>query len=114
MVDCSECTFTEPTNCLLRIELGETIFSGTPYEVTIYRGTIEDGIVIYNASSYTSFTYTVSINSEYTVMSSVEKNGKEYIAVGATIPRTRIIEDVCEETCYIVVDNTVDLEIKYY
>ena len=114
MVDCSECTFTEPTSCLLRIELGETYNRGVPYEITIYRGTIEDGIVIFNQNIYTNFTYTVSINSEYTVTASVEENGKEYVAVDATTPRTRRIEDVCEETCYIVVDNTVDLEIKYY
>lgn len=114
MVDCNECTNIEPSTCLLRIELGEAFNSPNPYELTIYRGTMDDGVIIFNDVIYTSFSHTVSINSEYTVKASFEKNGKEYIAVDACTPRTRLIEDVCDEACYIVVDNSVDLEIKYY
>jgi len=113
-VDCNECEYTEPKTCRLNIELGESLNTRDPYELTIYRGTIEDGVVIYNEIVYNSFSYTVSINSEYTVTASVEKNGKQYTAVDATTPRTRLIEDVCEETCYLVVDNSVDLELMYY
>ncbi|MEE4215016.1 MAG: hypothetical protein V2I34_08095 [Bacteroidales bacterium] len=116
MVDCNECTYIEPKTCLLRIELGNEFNNPEPYEVTIYRGTLEDGVVVFNEIIYNvfSFNYSVSINTEYTVTASVEKNGTEYVAVDATTPRTRRIEDVCEETCYLVVDNSVDLEFKYY
>jgi len=114
MVDCNECTSIEPKTFPLRIELGESFNSPDPCELTIYRGTLDDGVVIFNEIIYDSFSYTVSINTEYTVTASFEKNGKEYIAVDACTPRTRLIEDVCEEECYIVVDNSVDLEFKYY
>ncbi|MDT8401512.1 MAG: hypothetical protein RQ743_07450 [Bacteroidales bacterium] len=114
MIDCSECTVIEQKTCTLRIELGEVYGSGVLYDVTIYRGSIEDGVVIYNVRTYTSVYYTVSLNSEYAVTVSVEKFGKEYIAVDSTRPRVEVITDVCDETCYMVRDNTLYLEMKYY
>ncbi|HDZ41674.1 MAG TPA: hypothetical protein ENH59_08365 [Bacteroidetes bacterium] len=114
MVDCSECTVIEPKTCNLRIELGEVYGSGLLYDVTIYRGLIKDGVVIYNVQTYTSFSYNVSLNSVYSVTVSVEKFGKEYIAVDSTRPRVEVISDVCEEICYLVRDNTLNMEIKYY
>lgn len=113
LIDCSKCELIEPTTCNLQIELGE-VLGGSPYDVTIYRGTIEDGVVIYNTSINSSFYYTVSLNSEYTVTATVVINGKEYTAVDSTRPRVDVITDKCEETCYYVVDRTVNLKLKYY
>ncbi len=114
IVDCDKCELIEPITCTLRIELGAVLGSNSLYDVTIYRGKIEDGVVIYNVTSHTSLNYTVGFNSEYTVTASVVINGKEYIAVDATRPKVDVITDACEETCYWVVNNTVNLKIKYY
>ena len=114
IVDCDKCELIEPITCTLRIELGEVLGSNTLYDVTIYRGKIEDGVVIYNVTSHTSVNYTVGLNSEYTVTASVVINGKEYTAVDSTRPRVDVITNSCEETCYWVVNNTVNLKIKYY
>ena len=113
IVDCSECELTEPTTCNLHIKLGQRI-NGRPYEVIIYRGTIEDGIVIDSISSGTSFYHRVSLNSEYTVTATVVINGKEYTAVDSTRPKVDVITDACDETCYYVVNRTINLKIKYY
>jgi len=114
IVDCDKCELIEPITCTLRIELGEVLGSNSLYDVTIYRGKIEDGVAIYNVTSHTSLNYTVGFNSEYTVTASVVINGKEYIAVDSTRPRVDVITDACEETCYYVVNNTVNLKIKYF
>ncbi len=114
IVNCDECELTEPSTCTLKIELDDTWASGTLYDVTIYRGTIEDGVVIYNVKTYSPVYYRVALNSVYTVTASIQKSGNEYIAVDSTRPRVEVIEDVCEETCYWVVGNTLDLKIKYY
>ena len=113
IVDCSECELTEPTTCNLHIKLGQPI-SGRSYDVTIYRGKIEDGIVIGNISSSTSFYHRVSLNSEYTVTATIVINGKEYTAVDSTRPKVDVITDSCDETCYYVVNRTINLKIKYY
>ncbi len=113
IVDCSECELTEPSTCNLKIKLGESI-SGSPYDVTIYRGTIQDGVVIYNTSINTSFYHRVSLNSEYTVTATIVFNGKEYTAVDSTRPKVDVITDACDETCYYVVNRTINLKIKYY
>jgi len=114
IVDCDECELIEPSTCTLKIELDNTWSSGILYDVTIYRGTLEDGVVIYNVKTYTTVYYQVPLNSEYTVTSSIQKSGNEYIAVDSTRPRVKVIEDACEDKCYWVVDNNLDLKIKYY
>lgn len=110
-INCSECETKEPATCNLRIELTAI---GTPYDVSIYRGTIESGLLIYNTEINSSFYHKVSLNSEYTVKATVVNNGTEYTAIDSTRPRVKVITDVCEETCYWVVNRTVKLDIKYY
>ncbi len=111
-INCSECETTEPTRCNLRIELAAT---GTPYDVTIYRGSIESGVVIFNTTGrISSFYHNVSLNSEYTVKATAVINGTEYTAIDSARPRVKVITDICEETCYWVVNKTVKLDIKYY
>ncbi|MDZ7739820.1 MAG: hypothetical protein U5K32_12285 [Bacteroidales bacterium] len=110
-VNCSECETTEPTRCNLRIELA---YTGTPWDVTIYRGSIESGVVISDTAINNSFYHEVSLNSEYTVKATAVINGTEYTAIDSTRPRVKVITDVCEETCYWVVNRTVKLDIKYY
>lgn len=113
-VDCSQCLAIEPTTCTLKIKFGAVPGSFIPYDVTIYRGKIEEGVVLYNVETITSVYYEVALNSLYTVTVSVMKNGKEYIAVDATRPRVDYITEACEEPCYYIVNNTLDLTIKYY
>jgi len=113
IVDCSQCQTTEPTTCMLEIQLGEGSFN-TNYDVTIYRGRIEDGVIIENLQTSESINYTVALNSEYTVTSTFTVNGKEYTAIDATRPKVDLITDMCEETCYWVYNNSVNLGIKYY
>lgn len=110
-VNCSECETTEPDVASLRIELAAT---GTPHDVSIYRGTIGNGVLIYNTEINSSFYHTVSLNSEYTVKAVIIINGKEYTAIDSTRPRVEVITDICDETCYWVVNRTVKLDIKYY
>jgi len=113
-IDCADCQIIEPRTGQLEIQLGEATDPNIIHEVTIYRGNIEDGIVLYSASTYNSFSYNVPLNSLYTVSSTTEINGKEYTAVDATRPRVDVITNVCEETCYWIVNNTVNLKLKYY
>ncbi len=111
IVNCDECETREPVSCNLRIELAST---GNPYDVTIYRGSIESGVVLYNTEINSSFYHQVNLNSEYTVKATTVINGKEFTAIDSTRPRVKVIKDMCEETCYWVVDKTINLEIKYY
>lgn len=113
-VNCADCQRVEPTTCQLEVQLVEATEPNILHEVTIYRGNIEDGIVLYSTSTYHSFSYNVPLHSLYTVSSSTEVNGKEYTAVDATRPGIDVITNVCEETCYWIVNNTVNLKLKYY
>lgn len=114
LVDCSECDTREPSSCLLRIQLEESGDLDDPYDVTIYRGSIEEGRVLLNISTKTSFNYRVALNSLYTVSAKMLVNNKEYTAIDATRPKVEVVTDACEETCYYVINKTVKLSIKYY
>lgn len=111
IVDCDECELIEPTTCLLYIDLKP---QGYLFEVTIYKGKLEDGLVIYNTTATEPFYYTVGLNSEYTVTGKIVINGIEYTAVDATRPRVEVITDSCEETCYWVVNKNINLKFKYF
>ncbi|HCC70971.1 MAG TPA: hypothetical protein DEQ09_07470 [Bacteroidales bacterium] len=111
IVDCDNCLLIEPTTCLLNIELPS---DRNLYDVTIYRGKLEDGLVLYEVSTYSPFVYEVGLNSEYTVTATVIINGKQYTAVDSTRPRVDVITDECDELCYWVVHKTVNLKIKYF
>ncbi len=114
IVNCDECEETEPLSCILKVELDQIPGSGNYYNVTIYRGKIDDGIVLYNTNTITSVYYQVSLNSDYSATASIIIDGREYTAVGATRPEIDVITDVCEETCYYVVNNSINLSLKYY
>ncbi|MFP4489661.1 MAG: hypothetical protein ACLFN1_10195 [Bacteroidales bacterium] len=111
IVNCDECETTEPLTCNLHIKIAAT---GTPHNVSIYRGTIENGVLIYNTEINSSFYHQVSLNSVYTVKATIVVNGNKYTAIDSTRPRVEVITDMCEETCYWVVNRTVKLDIKYY
>jgi len=111
IVDCDDCELIEPTTCQLNIDLRA---DGNVYDVTIYKGKIEDGLILLNTARTTSFSYTVGLNSEYTVTATVAVNGAVYTAVDATRPRVDVITDECEDTCYWIVHNNINLKFKYY
>lgn len=114
IVDCDQCKTQEPSSCLLEIQLGEPppdVF----FDVIIYRGKIEEGVIVANIQTRESLIYqSVALNSEYTVTSAFSVDDIEYTAVDATRPRVDIITDMCEETCYWVYNKRVNLVIKYY
>ena len=112
IVDCSECDVNEPTDCLLQIKL-QVINGASAYDVTIYRGKIEDGVVVYNIGTASSFSYRVGLNSEYTVTATTVINGKVYTAIDSTRPKVKEITDACDDVCYWVINKSVNLKFKY-
>ena len=111
IVNCDDCELIEPTTCELNINLRA---DGTVHYITIYKGKIEDGLILFTTSRTSSFNYTVGLNSEYTVTAKVIRDNAVYTAVDATRPRVDVITDECEDTCYWIVHNNINLRFKYY
>ncbi len=111
LVDCNTCSVEEPLkgNVYLKIYDGDL----SHHLVEIFLGKLEDNVKI--DSFYVSIDSNVELelNHEYTFRSTTEINGKTYVTLDSSLPKTSKYFG-CNEVCYLVVDNNVDLRIKYY
>lgn len=111
-IDCSECLDNEPLNINLEIK----VFSEENINVliTIYEGDLEDNIIYGTLSAFSRdvVRQTVSINKKYTVTARYEIADKIYIAVDSATPRVRFEESACENPCFYVYNNKLNLRLK--
>ena len=111
-VNCSECVAEEPLNINLKIKIYSA--ENVPAIITIYEGNLEDNIVYSTVAiaNQNIINQTVSINKKYTVTASYMLENKEYIVVDSTTPRVKLEESACEDPCFYVYNNKVNLRLK--
>jgi hypothetical protein len=111
IVNCSDCQENEPENAIIKIKLKNI---DTPVSVQIYEGELDDDIIYasYEANG-SDFTALAGLNKKYTFTATYVIDGKTYIAVNSTTPRVKYAESDCENPCYFVYNNIVDLRLKY-
>ena len=113
ITDCDECMTDEVGFVYLKIYVSD-LGGNHGNTVKIYEGPVEDNKLLdeitvigdycsYDAVLYKDYTLTV----EYLV------DGKRYIAIDSSRPKVRHDESTCEEPCYYIYDNIVDLTLKY-
>jgi hypothetical protein len=113
-VDCNECSEQEPLTTNITIQLDQGIFNMT--EVKVYEGYLEDNI-LYNTSttSKSEITVLVHLNKMYTITASYKQlNDDVYIVVDSVYPRVKYDENQCDNPCYFVYDNKVNMRVKYH
>ena len=113
ITDCDECMTDKTGDVYLKIYVSK--YDGNNSNtVKVYEGPVEDNKLLdeitvtgeycqYNAMLYKDYTLAI----EYLV------DGKRYIAIDSSRPKIRHDESTCEEPCYYVYDNIVDLTLKY-
>lgn len=111
-VDCSECVAEEPLNIDLKIKIYSA--ENVPAIITIYEGNLEDNIIYstFAIANQNILKQTVSINKKYTVTARYSIENKEYIVVDSTTPRVKLEESACEDPCFYVYNNKVNLRLK--
>ncbi len=112
-VKCSDCVGEEPLTADLVLSL-DTKDPSVWTIINIYEGNIEDS-VLYKSfeASGSETTTTVALNKHYTVTATYFISGRFYVAVDAAIPKTEYNKDQCDNPCYFVYDNKVNLKLKY-
>jgi hypothetical protein len=115
IVNCSDCISDEPKTATIEIKLDRFKTSPNTATVKIYKGNIEDNILIVTLIATEAFLkYSVTINEKYTFTATYTTSyGKTYIAVDSAYPKVRYETDQCDEPCYFVYDKAVNLKIKY-
>jgi hypothetical protein len=112
-VKCDECTIEEPLKAQLKMKLDKSV-NGVSTIINVYSGNLEDD-VLYGTISTTSdeTSMTVTLNKKYTVTATYNIDGISYIAVDSATPRVSYNKDQCNDPCYYIYDNDVNLRLKY-
>ena len=113
-VKCSDCTVDEPYEATLKYQIDTGFQNGAL--VQIWEGKLEDSILIYSRhlSGYISiFEKTVPLNRHYTVTATYIIDDKTYIVVDSASPKTKRTTSRCDDACYYVYGNEVNLKLKY-
>lgn len=110
-VNCTDCQENEPGESNVKIKLTE---NGTTVEIKIFEGKLEDNILYsqYYANG-SEFTVPAGLNQIYTFTATYNIGSKTYIAVNSAMPRVKYETSQCEDPCYFIYDNVVDLRLKY-
>jgi hypothetical protein len=112
--DCDDCVEILPAQALLSIRVNNSSSSQSSYYVTVYRGKIEDNIIVDERETRWTYSIYVDINQEYSAVSTVILDNIEYTAVSSTTVKVIVTDDYCNKICYIITDNEIDLRLKYY
>ena len=112
-INCDDCFTEEPVNCNVELLIGVGSVQDVSFEITIYLGKVEDGIVINSFRSTHDSSFWALINNEYSVTAVAEIDGKVYRAINSTTPETELIKDQCESDCFKIKNNSINLRLKY-
>lgn len=114
LVDCNECNEQEPSTTNIIIKLDQSVIHIT--EVKVYEGYLEDNILYKSLTTEnTETSVLVHLNKMYTVTATYkELNDDVYIVVDSVYPRVKYEEDQCDNPCYVVYDNELNMRVKYH
>jgi hypothetical protein len=112
IINCSKCKNDEPVNAEIEIKLSTF---NSPTHIKIYEGNLEDSILYSSLSTYeSSATIALPLNKKFTFTARYyQAGGNYYYAVNSTIAHVKYTEDQCDNPCYYIYDNTVNLKLKY-
>jgi hypothetical protein len=114
-VNCDDCTSAEPSETNLQITLDDKTEISNSTVVQVYEGLLEDNILhgTYYANGPDLWVI-VFVNKKYTVTAKyIYRDGAVFVTVNSATPRVKYVPDQCQDPCYIVYDNDVDLRLKY-
>ena len=111
-VDCSECTAEEPYEATLKCQI-DLVYDETL--VQVWEGKLEDSILVDSRLILLSsvFEKNVALNKQYTITATYIIDNKTYVAVDSASPKVKRSKSKCDELCYYVYGNEVNLRLKY-
>ena len=111
-VICDDCGFEDPEIVDLNIKISQ--HNVGLIEIKIYEGALEDDNLYETFRSSGIITHAVPVNKKYTLTATFELGGNTYTAVDSAFPRVKYDKYSCDEPCYYVYDNNINLMLKYY
>lgn len=112
MVQCDDCTAEDPIEATVTIKLSENL-NLIKIEVKVYEGDLDDDILFYTGNGFNNLKLKLPINKKFTFVAIYSMQKGVYNVVDSTTPKVRFEKDQCEDPCYYIYDNTVNLELRY-
>lgn len=114
--DCNECyPGGIPPAKLIILYMNPDYVPANPV-VTLYEGSVEDGIIIstYVIDVGISFLEVDALYyKDYSATLEFFHEGQKYITTAGACPQSGYDESTCEEPCYFIYDNVLDLRLRY-
>jgi len=111
ITDCDECYPDGTGDVYLKIHVTKDQLISA---LKIYEGPIEDNRLLNEFVVYEDeCEYKAMLYKDYTLSIEYLVDGKRYIAIDKARPKVRYDENTCDEKCYYIYDNIVDLTLKY-
>lgn len=113
IVDCDKC-YTDLTNKYsleIKITFDE---ENSAVPITIYRGNIDDGIVISEDTAYANPYYSIDVEfgHKYSAIAKYSHKGRVIYAVDGRELRKKYEKSSCDEPCYVIKGDVLDLRLK--
>jgi hypothetical protein len=112
-VDCEECYQIKPDSAWLVVKLTvNDTYESIP--LVVYRNEVEIRDMEYIDTAYESTYYLfVAVNREYSVEAEYIKGNSKIIAIDGTRIKTRHVSSECDEECWIIEGDELNMELKY-
>lgn len=114
--DCRDCYPGRIETASLIIKYGSTDYIPVNPKLTLYEGAVEDGIILAEYSiddHFLSFSYDALLYKDYTATLEFTLDGRKYITTAGACPQLGYDDTSCEEPCWFVYNNTLDLRLRY-
>lgn len=116
ITDCSQCYTSDDYQVILTIS--HSTPQGVPVGalVTLYEGPVGDNLVLEKyivQDPYSDFRYIAVLYKDYSATIEYTYNERNYVITAGACPKVKYDETTCEEPCYYVYDNVLDLRLRY-
>ena len=114
--DCRECQAEIPVDVTLQIHAMDGDYVPSSPLITLYEGAVEDSVILmryYIEGRPFYIHYEAVLYKDYTATLEFTIDGQKYVTVDAACPQLRYDETSCDEACYYVYDNILDLRLRY-
>lgn len=116
LTDCGECYSGSDYNVDLNIVFRNPERVPVNPVVTLYEGNISDSIIISRTRIIDPYSYMYHhaiLYKDYSATLEFTYDGRKFITTASACPKVRYDETTCEEPCYYVYDNILDLRLRY-
>jgi len=114
--DCGECYAESPVGATLTISFRNPDYVPANPKVTLYEGAIEDNIILeqfFISDPYSYVSFDALLYKDYSATLEFMLDGVKYTTADGVCPQVGYDETSCDEPCYFVYDNVLDLRLRY-